>query len=170
VPVLLPLIATLPGHRTSESTRGDVDPLPPAGRDEDPEDGSSPVADPKERSDAAPNDGEPRPVPSSDRDGETEIDNGASDDVMRRGAEAGLADAAVLALGKIGDERAIQHLFRLAREGDELGLHSSVVNALGLIGGPRVHGPLTSISQTHPNELVRELARQTLARLQSTRR
>lgn len=169
VPALLPLIQPLPGHRTSDS-KGDGDPLPPVGRNEDPEDGSAPVSDPGERADPAPNDAEPRPVPSSDRDGETQLDNGPTDDVMRRGAEAGLADAAVLALGKIGDERAIQHLFRLAREGDDLALHSSVVNALGLIGGPRVHGPLTSISQTHPNELVRELARQTLARLQSTRR
>jgi hypothetical protein len=78
---------------------------------------------------------------------------------------AGPVVGAVLALGKIGDRSAVPELFRLARQGDNLPLHSAIVHALGLIGGPTVHGPLTAISRTDPNPLVREQAVATLQRL-----
>jgi hypothetical protein len=40
-----------------------------------------------------------------------------------------------------------------------------VVHALGLIGGTEAAAALTVIGNSHPNALVRELARQALARL-----
>jgi len=165
VPVLLTLIEPLPGHRVSES-KGDAEP-PPARPAGDPEDESSPVADPAERGSGIAIDDERPGTPSSLPDGEVEPDDVPSDDVLSRRADGGLSDAAVLALGKIGDPAAVRDLARVAGEGDDLALHSTVVVALGLIGGKPVQGPLTSISKSHPNELVRELASQTLARLRT---
>jgi hypothetical protein len=165
VPVLLTLIAPLPAHQVSGST-GDED--PPAVRPaSDPEDESSPVADPEERSSGIGIDDERPGTPSTLPDGDIEPDDLPSDDILSRRADAGLSDAAVLALGKIGDPAAVRDLARVAGEGDDLSLHSTVVVALGLIGGDPVLEPLASISKSHPNELVRELASQTLARLQT---
>jgi len=163
VPVLLPLIAPLPGHPVS-GTRGGDDP-PPVPASSDPEDESSPVADPDERGSGIAIDDERPGTPSSLPDGE--VDDVPSDDVVSRRSDGGLSGAAVLALGKIGDPAAVPDLARVAGEGDDLSLHSTVVVALGLIGGEPVQEPLTSISKSHPNELVRELAGQTLARLQT---
>lgn len=165
VPVLLTLIAPLPGHQASES-KGD-ETLPPVRPASDPEDESSPVADPEERGSGIAIDDERPGTPSSLPDGEIEPDGVPSDDILSRRADAGLSDAAVLALGKIGDPAAVRDLSRVAGEGDDLSLHSTVVVALGLIGGERVHEALLSISKSHPNELVRALAGQTLARLQT---
>jgi hypothetical protein len=165
VPVLLTLIAPLPGHQVSESTGHDEPrPVRPAS---DPEDESSPAADPEERGSGIAIDDERPGTPSSLPDGDVEPDDVSSDDILSRRADAGLSDAAVLALGKIGDPAAVRDLARVAGESDDLSLHSTVVVALGLIGGTPVLEPLTSISRSHPNELVRELAGQTLARLQT---
>ena len=165
VPVLLTLIEPLAGQQVSAT--GDDDPpyVRPAS---DPEDESSPTADPEER-DSGPAINDERPGTSSLPDGDVEPDDVPSDDVMSRRADAGLSDAAVLALGKIGDPAAVRDLARVAGEGDDLSLHSTVVVALGLIGGETVLEPLTSISKSHPNALVRELASQTLARLRTKR-
>jgi hypothetical protein len=165
VPVLLTLIAPLPGHQTSSMT-GDEE-APPVRPASDPEDVSSPVADPEERGSGVAIDDERPGTPSTLPDGETEPDDVPGDDVLSRRADGGLSDAAVLALGKIGDPAAVRDLFRVAGEGDDLSLHSTVVVALGLIGGAPVQEPLTSINKSHPNELVRALAGQTLARLQT---
>jgi hypothetical protein len=163
VPVLLTLIEPLPAQPVSEAKDEDPPAVRPAS---DPEDDSSPVADPNERGRGISVDDE-RPGTPSTRDGDVEPDDTPSDDVVSRRADAGLSDAAVLALGKIGDPAAVRDLSRVAGEGDDLSLHSTVVVALGLIGGDAVLEPLTSISKSHPNELVRELAGQTLARLQT---
>ncbi|HVE72720.1 MAG TPA: HEAT repeat domain-containing protein [Thermoanaerobaculia bacterium] len=165
VPVLLTLIAPLPAHQTS-STTGDEE-APPVRTASDPEDVSSPVADPEERASGVAIDDERPGTPSTLPDGETEPDAAPSDDVLSRRADGGLSDAAMLALGKIGDPAAVRDLFRVAGEGNDLSLHSTVVVALGMIGGTPVIEPLTSISKSHPNDLVRELAGQTLARLQT---
>jgi len=165
VPVLLTLIEPLPGHRVSDS-KGNEE-LPPVRPASDPEDESSPAADPEERDSGIAIDDERPGTPSSLPDGESEPDDVPSDDVLSRRGDGGLSDAAVLALGKIGDPCAVRDLSRLAGEGDDLSLHSTVVVALGLIGGKTAQGPLTSISKSHPNELVRELASQTLARLRT---
>jgi hypothetical protein len=165
VPVLLTLIAPLPAHQTSSST--DNEEPPPVRPASDPEDVSSPVADPEEHGSGVAIDDERPGTPSTLPDGETEPDDVPGDDILSRRADGGLSDAAVLALGKIGDPVAVRDLFRVAGEGDDLALHSTVVVALGLIGGAPVQEPLTSISKSHPNELVRELAGQTLARLQT---
>ena len=162
VPVLLTLIAPLPAHQTGSATGNEE--LPPVGPASDPEDVSSPVADPEEHGSGVAVDDERPGTPSTLPDGETEPDEVPSDDVLSRRADGGLSDAAVLALGKIGDPAAVPDLSRVAGEGDDLSLHSTVVVALGLIGGEPVLEPLTSISKSHPNELVRELAGQTLAR------
>lgn len=164
VPVLLTLIAPLPGPQPSQS--GDDEP-PPVRPASDPEDVSSPSADPAERGSGIAIDDERPGAPTSLPDGEAEPDDVPGDDVLSRRSDAGLSDAAVLALGKIGDPAAVRDLARVAGEGDDLSLHSTVVVALGLIGGEPVVEPLTSISRSHPNELVRELASQTLARLRT---
>lgn len=162
VPVLLTLIAPVAGQ-VGDPT-GNEDPLtvPPA---RDAEDESSPVADAEERGGGAAVD-EPQGASSTLPDGDDAEELPGADIVSRR-ADGGLSDVAVLALGKIGDPGAVRELARVATEGDDLGLHSTVVVALGLIGGEPVREPLTSISRSHPNALVRELAGQTLARLQT---
>ncbi len=165
VPVLLTLIAPLPGHQVSQSNGNDEP--PPVRPASDPEDESSPAADPEERGSGTAIDDERPGTPSSLPDGDAEPDDVPSDDILSRRADAGLSDAAVLALGKIGDPAAVRDLARVAGEGDDLALHSTVVAALGLIGGAPVIEPLTSISTSHPNELVRELASQTLVRLRT---
>jgi hypothetical protein len=164
VPVLLKLIEPLPGQIIDPS--GDEEPadIRPAN---DPEDDSSPVSDPAEERHGTAAGREPAAAPSTLPDGDVEPDGAPSDDAVSRGADAGLSDAAVLALGKIGDPAAVRDLSRVVGEGDDLSLHSTVVVALGLIGGESVLEPLTTISKSHPNELVRELASQTLARLQT---
>jgi hypothetical protein len=164
VPVLLTLIAPLPGQTGGSQGSDELPPIRPAS---DPEDEASPAADPAERGDGVAIDDERPGTPSTLPDGETEPDDLPSDDVPSRRSDGGLSDAAVLALGKIGDPAAVGDLSRVAGEGDDLGLHSTVVVALGLIGGEPVFEPLTTISKSHPNELVRELAGQTLARLRT---
>jgi hypothetical protein len=166
VPVLRSLIAPFPDHEAGES-KGDEDPASVRTAN-DPEDQSLPAADPDESgTGVAIGDGTPPTFP----DGKVEPDDVPSDvpddDMPSRRADGGLSDAAVLALGKIGDPAAVRDLSRVAAEGDDLSLHSTVVVALGLIGGESVLEPLTSISKSHPNALVRELASQTLARLQA---
>lgn len=168
---LLTLIPPLPPG-TIAGLRGDEDFATPSA--DDPEDESNISRDPDEGREAdggAEDEDGVEVIPGDEADGERELDFAPSDDAMISRDEAGLIDAAVLALGKIGSTKAVPDLFKLAREGDDLALHSSVVVALGLIGGNEVRGPLSSISKTHPNELVRALASQTLARLfQSGRR
>jgi hypothetical protein len=162
VPVLLALIAPLPGPQAGDPTGSEE--VRPAS---DPEDESSPAADPEEQGSGTAIDDERPGTPSTLPDGEVEPDGAPGDDILSRRSDGGLSDAAVLALGKIGDPAAVRDLFRVAGEGDDLALHSTVVVALGLIGGEPVQEPLTSISRSHPNELVRELAGQTLVRLRT---
>ena len=88
-----------------------------------------------------------------------------SADGTGRPADGGLAVSLVLALGKIRDPAAVPRLSSLAAGDEDLALHSTLVRALGLIGGPQAVEALTTIGTSHPNALVRELARQTLARL-----
>lgn len=88
-----------------------------------------------------------------------------SADGTGRPADGGLTVSLVLALGKIRDPAAVPRLSGLAAGDEDLALHSTVVRALGLIGGAEAVSALTTISTTHPSPLVRELARQTLARL-----
>jgi hypothetical protein len=171
VPLLLLLLPDVPAEPTARPIDPDHDEESIVGHD--PEDEADPRPDPREAAitdgvvddDGEPADGDPASAPTT-ADGETEPDDARSDDKVRRRADAGLSNSAVLALGKIGDAAAVADLVRVAREGDDLALHSSVVRALGLIGGLTVREPLTSIVQTHPNPLVRQLAQQTLARLQ----
>lgn len=94
------------------------------------------------------------------------------DSVMREGADGsgrpadgGLAVSLVLALGKLRDPAAVPRLRSVAAGDEDLALHSTVVHALGLIGGTQAVAVLTAIRDSHPNALVRELARQALARL-----
>lgn len=161
VPVLLTLIEPLPGQ-VSDSN-GDEDSAVRTA--DDPEDESSSAADPEEQGNGITIDDERPGTPSTLPDGDVEPDDVPSDDFLSRRADGGLSDTAILALGKIGSPAAVRDLARVAGEGDDLSLHSTVVVALGLIGGESVLDPLTSISRSHPNELVRELANQTLARL-----
>jgi hypothetical protein len=179
LPVLLSLIRPLGrGPKIRRDLPGEIEPGPGPGGQEDPEDESDPDPDPGEED---PGEG-PFLVPEAvaetfggeslvlqtEPDGGTEPDDAPTDEPPGRRSDGGLTVASVLALGKIGDPAAVPDLFRLAREGNDLALHSTVVHALGLIGGPTVHGPLTAISKTHPNELVRHQARQTLERLHET--
>lgn len=164
VPVLLTLLEPLP-RQIIEPT-GDDEPSSVRPTSE-PEDESSPVSNPAEENNELVNDDEPVGEPPSLPDGDIEPDGASSDDVQSRRGDGGLSEAAVLALGKIGDPAAVRDLTRIANEGDDLSLHSTVVVALGLIGGQSVIDPLTAISRSHPNDLVRDLATQTLARLQS---
>jgi HEAT repeat protein len=90
---------------------------------------------------------------------------GQDEDAGGRRNDGGLSLSAVLALGKIRDPRIVPDLTRLARKGGDFALHSTVVDALGLIGGRRVIGPLTSISRTHPNPLIRQQAKETLEQI-----
>jgi HEAT repeat protein len=82
-----------------------------------------------------------------------------------RPADAGLAAALVLALGKLRDPAAVARLKAIAAGEEDLALHATVVRALSLIGGTQAVEALTTIGNSHPNALVRELARQALARL-----
>ena len=91
--------------------------------------------------------------------------SGRSADGSGRPADGGLAVSLVLALGKIRDPAAVPRLLSVAAGDEDLALHSTVVRALGLIGGTQAVSGLTAIGNSHPNALVRELARQTLARL-----
>jgi hypothetical protein len=164
VPALLTLLEPLPAQQVPDPN-GDED-SQPVREASNPEDETSPIPGREPGSGTGIDDERPG-TPSTLPDGAVEPDGLPSDDVMTRRSDGGLSDAAVLALGKIGDPAAVRDLFRIASEGDDLSLHSTVVVALGLIGGPSVIDPLTSISRSHPNELVRELAGQTLARLQT---
>lgn len=89
----------------------------------------------------------------------------ASTDGSGRPADGGLAVSLVLAMGKLRDPAAVSRLLTLASGEEDLALHSTVVHALGLIGGTEAVAALTTIGNSHPNALVRELARQALARL-----
>lgn len=177
VPVLRSILPDLPldptARYTAQDKKGDTRVTRLRGPSYDPENETAPIPDLGETTapgsggdeDGEPADGRFVP-PSSVVDGETEPDASPRDDKERRRADAGLSDAAIMALGKIGDPAAVPDLFRLASSGDDLALHSSVVRALGLIGGMTVRGPLSVLKQKHPNALVRELAKQTLERLQ----
>jgi hypothetical protein len=139
---------------------GDDTPPPPepekrvdTGRDE-PDDNVSPDDD-------ANGEG-PLPPGVADEDDDAPFD---SDDLVQRMADGGVAEAAVLALGRIGDTRAVTRIARIAREGNVLALHSTVVNALGLIGSEQAQRELQAISRGHPDPYVRSLAQRTLQRL-----
>ncbi len=158
------------------------------GPDDDPEEEGTPRPDPQEDGAGDP----PRPVPEDrrdtgvdepdgnidrddDADGEGQVppvpveeaddDPGVSDDVFMRDDDAGLTEAAVLALGKLRQPAAVPRIAAIAREGRVLGLHSTVVTALGEIGSPAAQRELRAIANSHPHPLVRELAKQTLLRL-----
>jgi HEAT repeat protein len=88
-----------------------------------------------------------------------------SADGSGRPADGGLAVSLVLALGKLRDPAAVPRLRSVAAGEEDLALHSTVVHALGLIGGTEAVAALTTIGNSHPNTLVRELARHALARL-----
>ena len=158
------------------------------GPDFDPEDDGTPEPDPAEEADERP----PIPPPEDAIDtGRDEPDQDVSedddandgplppgpvvenddapfdpDDAFARPADGGLTEAAVLALGKLGETSAVSALSALTREGDNLGLHSTVVVALGLIATRPAQRELRAIANGHPNPLVRTLAQQTLQRVQ----
>ena len=148
---------------------GDTAAPPTTGPAEDPEDESDPTPDPEEGGSRRPVLG-PRVLPpgptneARDGDGEVEPD-GAGDET---GAVDAVSVAAVLAVGKLGDEAAVPELARIARIGTDFTLHSTVVHSLGLIGGASVREPLEAIARTHPDPLIRVQARETLARLVNT--
>jgi hypothetical protein len=164
VRALVALLASLPidPQILGPDRRGDSA-VPTGG--EDPEEETNPKPDPDE--DSAPGEVEraPVPPPQSDHDGEREPKGAPGKDQPGRGAGGGLAEASILALGKIGDPSAVSLLLRLAQQGGDFSLHSTAVNALGLIGGPTVMGPLRTLARTHPNPLIREQARETYERL-----
>lgn len=161
---LIRLLATLPADPriVGRDRRGDSA-IPTGG--EDPEDESNAEPDKDEASAPGETERTPVPPPSSDRDGDKEPDNAPSRDRAVRGAGGGLAEASILALGKVGDTAAVPILFRIAQQGDDFSLQSTAVNALGLIGGRTVLGPLRALSRTHTNPLVREQAKETYERL-----
>jgi hypothetical protein len=162
VPALVSLLGALPPDpRLFPDRRGDST---VATGKQDPEDDTDPVSDPDERSDPGEAEVTPPPTTPFEPDGEREPDVAPREPAGNRGADGGLAEAAILALGKIGDPAAVPLLFRITREGDDLALHSTVVHALGLIGGTPVRLPLLVLSLAHPSPLVREQARQTIAR------
>jgi hypothetical protein len=162
VPALVSLLQTLPSDpRLFPDRRGDST---AATGKVDPEDETDPAPDPDERSDPGETEVTPPPTSPTEPDGEREPDGAPRQDGPNRGADAGLAEATILALGKIGDPAAVPLLFKIAREGDDLALHSTAVHALGLIGGNTVPFPLLVLSIIHPNPLIREQAKQTLAR------
>jgi hypothetical protein len=72
-----------------------------------------------------------------------------------------LIESAVLAIGKLRQPSAIPTLAKLATGEGDLGLHSTLVNALGLIGKDAVPA-LTDISTSHPAQLIRDQAKETL--------
>jgi hypothetical protein len=162
VPALVTLLETLPSDPRLFPDRGGDSTVPTG--NEDPEDDGDPVSDPDERSDPGESEVTPPPTTPTEPDGQREPDDAPREDRGNRGADGGLAEAAILALGKIGDPAAVPLLFRIAREGDDLALHSTAVHALGLIGGATVRVPLLVLSLAHPNPLVREQAKQTIAR------
>jgi len=158
---------------------------PDQGPDFDPEDESNPHSDPLETDDATPQPTRERPPspgagpvsvePDDDGAGlpptavaQQEDEPPVPPDAV--GPEAvfdrGLVESAILALGKIGDNRAVQRIGRLGSFGDDLGLHSTVVTSLGLIGGRDAREQLARIQASHPHPLVRDLATQTLSRQQ----
>jgi len=167
VPALVELIESLPQDKRifGLDKKGDSNPV--AGK-EDPEDQKDPRPDPDESSDPGEIELLPTPGPAPDGDGEREPDSAPSKDRPSRGAGGGLAEASILALGKIGDPSAVPLLVRIGRQGEDLSLHSTAVNALGLIGGNTVMGPLRALSRTHPNPLVRQQAKETLERLRKS--
>jgi HEAT repeat protein len=185
LPALLSLIPSMPPRPFEEGTDKPEEDGP--GPAFDPEDEGTPKPDPWEESDDAPPQPRPEDAIDNGRDepdkdvgddddandgpvppGAIEEDDDApfdSDDLFARTADGGLTDAAVLALGKLGDSAAVPRLSALTREGDNLGLHSSVVTSLGLIGTQSARRELRLIANGHPNPLVRTLAQQTLERL-----
>jgi hypothetical protein len=184
---LLALIPALPPKAFEQGT-DPIDGTDGPGPANDPEDDGFPMPDPIEDGDQDPPAQPPEdPIGTGidepdddvseddDANGEGPLPPGAneedddapfdSDDPVARMADGGLAEATVLALGKIGDPAAVSRIARIAREGNVLGLHSTVVNALGLIGDATAQRELRAIAQSHPHPLVRKLAQQTLQRL-----
>ncbi len=183
---LLALIPTMPPRPFEEGT-DKIDEDGP-GPDFDPEDEGVPKPDPWEDGDEVPptpppedaidngrdeadddvgedDDANDGPTPPGDVVENDDAPYDPTDDLFARTADGGLTEAAVLALGKLGESAAVTRLSALTREGDNLGLHSSVVVSLGLIASPPAKRELRAISEGHPNALVRTLARQTLQRL-----
>lgn len=93
---------------------------------------------------------------------ESESDGSAA---AHHSADLGIASSATLALGKIGDPRAVPVLWELMQNADDVALHSTIVHSLGLIGSPESWKPLGEIVSLHPDTLIREQARSTLRRL-----
>jgi HEAT repeat protein len=95
------------------------------------------------------------------------IDEGSGTSTTGRALrrDADITMAAVLALGKIGDFRAVRAFGVLARAESNLALHSTVVQALGLVGGSDARDALVQIETSHPHPLVRAQALQTRATL-----
>lgn len=162
VPALVKLLQSLPADQRlfGAAKRGDSNPV--AGK-EDPEEENDPRPDPGEDSDPGELELLPANPPQSDGDGDREPDGAASNDRPRFGG--GLTEAAVLALGKIGDPAAIPFLVRIARLGDDFALHSTAVNAIAACDGSTKMGPLRALSRSHPNPLVRQQAREAYDRL-----
>ncbi len=77
--------------------------------------------------------------------------------------DAGLAEVALLALGKIHAREAVPVLQRIALESGDFALRSTAVHALGLIGTPEAYEALTAISK-QADELIRNQADRTLKR------
>jgi HEAT repeat protein len=90
-----------------------------------------------------------------------------AEDPFLSSPDGGLALSLILSLGKIGDPQAVEILTKVAMSQWDLAHPSTAVHALGLIGGQEVVAALTRISENHPNELIRDQAASTLARVQA---
>ncbi len=163
VPALVTLLQSLPSDQRllGAAKRGDSNPV--LGK-EDPEDAEDPRPDPGEDSDPGAIELLPANPPQSDGDGDREPDDAVSTD-RERLSGGGLAEAGVLALGKIGDPSAIPFLVKMARLGDDFALHSTAVNAIAACDGSTKMGPLRALARSHPNPLVRQQAKEAYDRL-----
>jgi hypothetical protein len=80
--------------------------------------------------------------------------------------DARLAHRIVGALAQIGDHRAVPALIELARGGDPT-LTTRLVRFIGDIGGPEAQGYLLTVASGHPDERVRQAAREALDDLEA---
>jgi hypothetical protein len=155
------------------------EPIPPTRGDTAQPSITAPANDPEDESDATPDRYEggsrppvlgprvlptPSPTPAGHvvPDGEVEADGAPAEGSSSADT---LSVAAILAVGKLGDEAAVSSLLRLAQTAHPFEVHSTVVHSLGLIGGASATEALDSISRTHPDAMIRVQARETLARL-----
>jgi hypothetical protein len=76
-----------------------------------------------------------------------------------------LRDAAIGALGQIGDARAVKPLTEAARFRDLVDL-PKVLDALALIGGDEARAYLEFVASGHDNEEIRELAKEAIQHLE----